>query len=378
VTGSATSYAQARIGPEVAGKIAEEELAELKSWLENRWNATPRDTKVVHALLKYLPGGKKLTAMAESAPYLLTLGLIAHPALFGTDLLVLGGYTVATWLTERLSNEVAAKTRAANVRIAERFTRLAHEQIQKICAWINQQAIATRTLDQLDTAAADLARRRGWWGRNLSGTEGRRDRGTERRRDRGTEGRSDWNSTPLSLCPSVPQSLSPSVPFSHSDFLWNCPEMPPLSAAQLLFIARQHYDAGRLPEAQGLCGKILSGDPACAAALHLGRAHGGAHGPARGGGAFLERAVVLRRTILFPCGLARMCRRLRRIEQAIAAYRRSLCWSRKVSIATWSCGHAIRAGDWDQAIEAYRRALVLRPDALDVLLGLGDRAAEGR
>jgi hypothetical protein len=161
VAAGGKSYEQARMAPENAGRIAEEELAELRAWLENRWNATPRDTKAVHALLKYLPGGKKLTALAESAPYLLALGLIAHHALFGTDLLVLGGYTIATWLTERLSNEVAARTRAANVRIADRFTRLAHEQIQKICAWLNQQAIAAKLLEQLDSAASDLARAAG-------------------------------------------------------------------------------------------------------------------------------------------------------------------------------------------------------------------------
>lgn len=149
---------QAWIAPEAAGRIAEEELADLRAWLENRWNATPRDTRAVHALLRYLPGGKKLTALAESAPYLLTIGLLAHHALFGTDLLVLGGYTIATWLTERLSNEVAARTRAANVRIAERYSQLAHEQIQRVCVWINQQAVASRTMDQFEKAAAELAR----------------------------------------------------------------------------------------------------------------------------------------------------------------------------------------------------------------------------
>ncbi len=111
----------------------------------------------MQALLKYVPGGKKLTALAESAPYLLAIGLIAHHALFGTDLLVLGGYTLATWLTERLSNEVASRTRLANTRIAERFTRLAHEQIQRMCTWINHQAIATKSLDQLENAASELA-----------------------------------------------------------------------------------------------------------------------------------------------------------------------------------------------------------------------------
>lgn len=161
VAAGGKAYEQARLAPENAGRIAEEELADLRAWLENRWNATPRDTKAVHALLKYVPGGKKLTALAESAPYLLALALIAHHALFGTDLLVLGGYTIATWLTERLSNEVAARTRAANDRIADRFTRLAHEQIQKICAWLNQQAVAAKLLDQLENAASDLARAAG-------------------------------------------------------------------------------------------------------------------------------------------------------------------------------------------------------------------------
>ena len=154
---SAARRTKTRLSPDAAGRIAEEELADLRTWLEHRWNATPRDTRAVQSLLKYLPGGKKLTAVAESAPYLLVIALIAHHAMFGTDLVVLGGYTLATWLTERLSNEVAARTRAANERIADRFTRLAHEQIQKMCAWIEQQAVPTKTLEQLDRAANDLA-----------------------------------------------------------------------------------------------------------------------------------------------------------------------------------------------------------------------------
>ncbi|HET6247339.1 MAG TPA: GTPase domain-containing protein [Tepidisphaeraceae bacterium] len=151
------SYEQGRLSADAAAKIADEELAELRGWLEKRWNATPRDTRVVHSLIKFLPGGKKLTGIAESAPYLLVIGLIATHAFFGTDLLVLGGYTVATWLTERLSNEVAARTRTANTRIADRFTKLAHEQIEKMCAWIDQQAAPARALDQMERAAGELA-----------------------------------------------------------------------------------------------------------------------------------------------------------------------------------------------------------------------------
>ncbi|HWE04910.1 MAG TPA: GTPase domain-containing protein [Tepidisphaeraceae bacterium] len=155
------AYASSRIAPADAGRIAEEELAELRNWLEKRWNATPWDTRALQSLLKYLPGGKKLTSMTEAAPYLLAIGLIAHHALFGTDLLVLGGYTLATWLTERLSNEVAVHTRTANSRIADRFTRLAHEQIQKTCAWIQKQAVSSANLEQLDRAGNELAKAAG-------------------------------------------------------------------------------------------------------------------------------------------------------------------------------------------------------------------------
>jgi len=144
-------YGSARISPAEAGKIAEEELADLRDWLEKRWNATPRDTRMLEMLLKYLPGGTKLARWSEAAPYLLTIVLVTHGAIFGhIDLLVLGGYSLATWLTERLSNEVAARTRATNARIAERFARLAHEQIERVISWLDRQAPPSKTLDQLE------------------------------------------------------------------------------------------------------------------------------------------------------------------------------------------------------------------------------------
>ncbi len=158
IAAKGSGYDTARIKPEQAAKIAEEELTDLQNWLQKRWNATPRDTRMLESLLKYLPGGSKMTKLTEAAPYLLVVAMIAHHAVFGMDILVLGGYTLATWLTERLSNEVAVRTRATNARIAERFTKLVHEQIQKMCAWLQQQAIAVKTLDQLERAGGELAR----------------------------------------------------------------------------------------------------------------------------------------------------------------------------------------------------------------------------
>jgi hypothetical protein len=147
-------YQPALVDPTEAGKIAEEELAGLSAWLEQRWNATPRDTRMIESLLKYLPGGAKITKWTESAPYLLVLIVAAATHhLFGQiDLVVLGGWGLATWLSERLSNEVAAQTRRTNQKISDRFARLAHDQIERMCRWLDEQAPTSKALDQLERA----------------------------------------------------------------------------------------------------------------------------------------------------------------------------------------------------------------------------------
>ena len=99
-------------------------------------------------LLRHLPGGEKLTQWTEAAPYLLAIIVAAHHAIFGhVDLMILGGYSLATWLTEKLSNEVASRTRQANRAIAMRFERLARRQIRQSIAWIESQAAAPEMLD---------------------------------------------------------------------------------------------------------------------------------------------------------------------------------------------------------------------------------------
>lgn len=149
-------YASAKLPTESAAAIADEELADLKQWLEQRWNATPRDTKAIQTLLKHLPGGNKLVQWTEAAPYLLTIALVTHGAVFGhIDLVVLGGYGLATWLSERLSNEVTARTRATNAKIANRFAQLGHDQIERVCAWLDRQAPPAKMLERLDRAAEE-------------------------------------------------------------------------------------------------------------------------------------------------------------------------------------------------------------------------------
>lgn len=146
-----------KVDPARAGTIADEALAELNDWLAKRWNATPRDTAILMKLLRHLPGGEQITRWSEAAPYLLAIIVATHHAFFGhIDLMILGGYSLATWLTERLSNEVASRTRLTNQRIARRFEKLAHEQIQAACEWMDKRAASRPILEKLKRLAEEL------------------------------------------------------------------------------------------------------------------------------------------------------------------------------------------------------------------------------
>jgi hypothetical protein len=150
-------YARQFLAPEQAGAIADEELANLQRWLEDRWNANPRDTRILQKLLKALPGGERLSQWSEAAPYLLAVVVATHHAFFGpVDLIILGGYSLAAWATERLSNEVTARTRATNHTIAERFTDLAHAQVEQICRWLDAAVPSKSAIDRIEQAAVQL------------------------------------------------------------------------------------------------------------------------------------------------------------------------------------------------------------------------------
>ncbi len=154
------TYATTLLSTDRAATIADEELAALKRWLEERWNANPRDTRVVQKLLKSLPGAARLSQWSEAAPYLLAVVVATHHAFFGpVDLIILGGYSAVAWFTERMSNEVASRTRATNRAIADRFTRLAHEQVNAMCQWLDARTPDARSIDALERATTDLEER---------------------------------------------------------------------------------------------------------------------------------------------------------------------------------------------------------------------------
>jgi hypothetical protein len=147
-----------RLDHALAGDIASSELEELQLWLENRWNARPRDTRLLEKLTRLIPGGQKITRLSEAAPYLLAAACATTNTLFGpVDQVVIGGYLMTTWLLERMSNEVAAKTRETNRRIARRFNELCERQVEHVQNWLDGLAPLPEQLDALESAAERLA-----------------------------------------------------------------------------------------------------------------------------------------------------------------------------------------------------------------------------
>lgn len=153
-----SDYPQSKLDPVLAARIADDEIARLQQWLEKQWNATPRDTAIIEKLLRLLPGGKQLAKWSEAAPYILAIVVATHHAFFGhIDLLILGGWSLATWLSEKLSNQVSARARAANQAIASRFSELAHRQIEQTCQWLDHQAPQTSQLEKITAMADDVS-----------------------------------------------------------------------------------------------------------------------------------------------------------------------------------------------------------------------------
>lgn len=147
------AWAEALLPPSAAAAIAEEEMAELRAWLEQRWNKTPRDTAMVKRLVGFVPGVSRLVPWTEAAPYVLAAVVATHHAFFGpVDLVVLGGWTLATWLGEKLSNEVAARARHANHRIEQRFDDLCRAQVERAASWLESAVPSGAAMARLEAA----------------------------------------------------------------------------------------------------------------------------------------------------------------------------------------------------------------------------------
>ena len=146
-----------RIDRSRASEIVTTETDALRAWLEQRWNSSPRDTALILKLVQKLPGGHRLTKLSESAPYLVVIACgLNHLAFSGLDLLVIGGFSLATWLGEKMSDEVAQRTRQANKNIDTRFAELLRRQANEAIAWLAARIPAGSDLDALSRQLDEL------------------------------------------------------------------------------------------------------------------------------------------------------------------------------------------------------------------------------
>jgi hypothetical protein len=154
--GDATPW---RIDRSEAEAVVQHQLDELRQWLEARWDAKPRDTRALEWLAKHVPGGKHVTKLSETAPYLLIAASAATSFVTaGAEQVAIGGYLLTTWLGEKLSNEVAARTRQANAAIQDDFAALCNQQVAEASAWLDANAPDPAAVKRLDVALAKAHR----------------------------------------------------------------------------------------------------------------------------------------------------------------------------------------------------------------------------
>ena len=142
-----------KIEPQAAREVVTKEIEELQRWLESRWDSKPRDTRALEWLAKHIPGSKKIAKLSEAAPYLLaSVSFATSTFSMGADQVIIGGYLAGTWLTERMSNEVAAKTRETNQNIGKGFAALCDLQVKRAGEWAKSLAPTRQQLDELEAA----------------------------------------------------------------------------------------------------------------------------------------------------------------------------------------------------------------------------------
>jgi tetratricopeptide (TPR) repeat protein len=155
------------------------------------------------------------------------------------------------------------------------------------------------------------------------------------------------------------------------------PEIPvtlSLQVEQVLALAEQHLEAGRLPAAEALCRDILRARADCAPALHLLGIIAYRAGNLPVAIDLLRRATAADGAVaLYYCNLGEMCRLAGQGDAALAAGRRALAIDPNLPQALNNVGivHYER-GEFDDAVAHYRRALALAAGYAEAHSNLGN------
>lgn len=147
-----------------------------------------------------------------------------------------------------------------------------------------------------------------------------------------------------------------------------------LGIEQMMHIARQHCQAGRLPEAEGLCRQVLNEQPTNSEAWALLGLLAFRSKQIDRAIHFLKRAIEIDATIAEThCNLGVALNARGFFDQSIAAHQRAIELQPGRAELHANLGAALAsARRWDQAIVAYEAAIGLKPDFSDAHYNLGN------
>ena len=147
-----------------------------------------------------------------------------------------------------------------------------------------------------------------------------------------------------------------------------------LSISQVIQVAREHHQAGRLPQAEAIYQQILQVEPNHPDALHLLgliASQGGKNGIAVG---LISKAIrVNPSNPIYYINLGNALKDQGQLEGAIFNYRQALSIKPDFAEAYNNLGNTLKEqGNLEAAIESFRRSLVLKPDFAETHSNLGN------
>ncbi|HEX4197569.1 MAG TPA: tetratricopeptide repeat protein [Caulobacteraceae bacterium] len=153
------------------------------------------------------------------------------------------------------------------------------------------------------------------------------------------------------------------------------PQNPVMMTLEQAFaLAQQHLNAGRLADADRVCGDILRSRPDFAPALHLRGVVAYSAGDLDAAVGLVGQAVAADGGVaLFHCNLGEMHRRAGRLDAALAAGRKALALDPDLPQALNNVGivHYER-GEYEEAVAHYRRATARAADYAEAWSNLGN------
>ncbi len=152
------------------------------------------------------------------------------------------------------------------------------------------------------------------------------------------------------------------------------PPAPSLSPPQVLALAEQRRQAGKLAEAETLARRVLDAEPNNAEAFHLLGIVAHQSGNLAHAIEHVRRATALAPDMaLYHANLGEMCRLAKRTDEAIAEGKRALALQPDYADALSNLGIAYyEKGDFTQAVVCYERAIGLKPNFVQAHSNLGN------